>query len=192
MALWREEESPSPLETLPHTFKKATRTLWSKVLGKGWQKQKGWEHVWVSTKLHFELICHSPGFQILCIFSSPCFFKARKEGRARKFYKEWKHINDSCEQLLIFLTYNFLITVNQNNLHDNIFPTPPPSVFKSHKIVIKESVWSIIGKFNSLILSGLMGLWHWIFFRIITSNTMGKMSFPVKQTALKRARGHFL
>lgn len=52
--------------------------------------------------------------------SPPCLFKARKEGRARTFYQERKHINDSCEQLLIFLTYNFLITVNQNNLHDNI------------------------------------------------------------------------
>lgn len=102
---------------------------------KGGRNKKGWELFWVSTRLHFqanfELICHSPGFQILCIFSSPCLFKARKEGRARKFYKEWKHISDSCEQLLIFLTYNFLITVNRNNLHDNIPPPPhPQSMFK--------------------------------------------------------------
>lgn len=134
MAFWRKGEESQPLGDPTSHIQRGHPNILELSLGRSLVETKGWEQGWVSTKLHFqanfELVCHSPGFQILCIFSSPCLFKARKEGRARKFYKEWKHISDSCEQLLIFLTYNFLITVNQNNLHDNIFPSPPPSVFK--------------------------------------------------------------
>lgn len=130
----------------------------------GGRMVRGESHIRISTKLpfqaNFQLVCCSAGLQILCI-SPLCVFKARKEGRARIFYKEWKHINDSCGQLLIFLTYNFLITVNQNSLHDNILePLLLPWYFRALALGLLDQKWG--GGFNSFLWvdSGLTGCWR--------------------------------